>query len=93
MSNRVVEMPDLPPGAGVLFTSAAGSVLSAIRLLMLGPQAWQRLAFVIPAADPIVAGVDNEVRKAAEILVVTRLQPIVPDDLHGALLAPIRQEP
>jgi hypothetical protein len=33
------------------------------------------------------------VRKAADVLVVARLQPITPDHLHGALFAVIRQEP
>jgi hypothetical protein len=48
---------------------------------------------VEPPADSIVAGVGNEVREAADVFVVARLQPITSDHLHGALLALIRQEP
>ena len=48
---------------------------------------------VEPFSDPIVACVGNEVRKAADVFVVARLQPITPDHFHGALLAPIREEP
>jgi hypothetical protein len=44
-------------------------------------------------ADPILAGVGDEVREAADVLVVARLQSITPDHLHGALLTLIRQEP
>ena len=44
-------------------------------------------------ADPFIAGVGDEVWKAAEVLVVPRLQPISPDHLHSALLVAVCQEP
>src|SRR5207249_8068589 len=48
---------------------------------------------VKPAANPVVAGVSNEVREAADVFVFARFQPIAPDNLHGAFLAIIRREP
>jgi hypothetical protein len=48
--------------------------------------------FVEPTAGPLLAGVGNEVREAADVFVLARFQPIAPDHLHGALLATIRRE-
>src|SRR5271169_3583608 len=48
---------------------------------------------VEPAADPVVAGVGNKVRKATDVFVVPRFEPIAPDHLHGALLAAVGDEP
>jgi hypothetical protein len=58
----------------------------------LGVDAGEVDPFVEPMADPFIAGVGGEVRKA-EVLVVPRLQPISPDHLHSALLVADCQEP
>ena len=44
-------------------------------------------------ADPVVAGIGNEMRKAGDVFVVPRVQAIAPDHLHRALLAAICDEP
>ena len=49
--------------------------------------------FVEPTAGPLLAGVANEVREAADAFVLARFQPIALDHLHGALLATIRRRP
>jgi hypothetical protein len=59
----------------------------------LGVDAGEVDPFVESMADPFIAGVGDEVRKAADVLVVPRLQPISLDDLHGALLAAVSYEP
>jgi thiaminase/transcriptional activator TenA len=59
----------------------------------LGVDAGEVDLLVEPSADPILASVGNKVRKAADLLVVARLQPIAPDYLHATLLATICQEP
>jgi hypothetical protein len=43
-------------------------------------------------ADPLIASVVDEVREAADVLVVSRFQPIAPDHLHRALLAAVCHE-
>ena len=48
---------------------------------------------VEPAPDAIVTGVRNEARKAADVFVVGRIQPITLDHYHGAPLTLIREEP
>jgi hypothetical protein len=59
----------------------------------LGIDALEVDPLVEPAADPVVATVGNEVREAADVLVVPRPQPIAPEHLHRSLLAAIGQEP
>jgi hypothetical protein len=55
----------------------------------LGVDAGEVDLLVEPPPDLIVAGVGGEVRKATDVFVVARLQPIAPDHFHGALLAAI----
>jgi hypothetical protein len=58
----------------------------------LGVDAGEVDPFVEPMADPFIAGVGDEVWKAAGVLEVPRLQPISPDHLHSALLVAVCQE-
>ena len=55
----------------------------------LGIDAGEVDLLVKPVSDPFIAGVGNKVREATAVFVVSRLQPIAPDHLHGALLAAI----
>jgi len=48
---------------------------------------------VEPAPDPVVAGVGNKMREAADVFVIPGFQPIAPDHLHRALLAAVGDEP
>jgi hypothetical protein len=78
----------------VLSQKTAMSTMWADRVLPdIGIDADEVDPLVEPPSDRIVAGVGDEVGKAADVFVVARLQLIAPDYLHGALLAPIRQEP
>jgi hypothetical protein len=49
--------------------------------------------FVEPTVGPLLAGVGNEVREAADVFVFPRFQPVAPDHLHGALLAAVCHKP
>ena len=59
----------------------------------LGIEAGEVDPLVEPAPDPVVAGVGNKMRDAADVFVIPGFQPIAPDHLHRALLAAVGDEP
>jgi len=58
----------------------------------LGIEAGEVDPLVELAADPVVAGVGNKMREAADVFVVSRFEPIAPDHLHRALFAAVGDE-
>jgi len=55
----------------------------------LGVDAGEVDPLIEPSADPVIAAIGNEVRKAANVLVVARLQSIAPNHLHRTLVAAV----